>query len=107
MTAAHHPLDWSNSEVGLFLGLLSLVTLTITLILYFSLVSQTNYQLMAIMIINTNDTVINIMMIVAIIVGFVQVQNLNTIKTENEHDSLLLIGASGTPVDKINVSIVR
>ena len=35
------------------------------------------------------------MMIVAIIIGFVQVQNLDFIKTENEHDSLLLIGASG------------
>ena len=97
----HHPLDWSNSEVGLFLGLLSLVTLTITLILYFSLVSQTNYQLIAIMIINTNDTVINAMMIVAIIVGFVQVQTLNTVKTEKEDDSLLLIGASGEMRSKI------
>ena len=62
---------------------------------HLSLVSQTNYQLIAIMIINTNDTVINAMMIVAIIVGFVQVQTLNTVKTENEDDSLLLIGASG------------
>ena len=47
------------------------------------------------MIVNLNDTVINAMMIVAIIIGFVQVQNLDFIKTENEHDSLLLIGASG------------
>ena len=93
--AAHHPLDWSNSEIGLFLGLLSLVTLTITLILYFSLVNQPNYQLIASVIININDTLINAMMIMAIIIGFVQVQNLKFVKTENEHDSLLLIGASG------------
>ena len=93
--AAHHPLDWSNSEIGLFLGLLSLVTLTITLILYFSLVNQADYQLIASVIININDTLINAMMIMAIIVGFVQVQNLKFVKTENEHDSLLLIGASG------------
>ena len=92
---AHHPLDWSNSEIGLFLGLLSLVTLTITLILYFSLVNQTDYQLIASVIININDTLINAMMIMAIIIGFVQVQNLKFVKTENEHDSLLLIGASG------------
>ena len=94
--AAHHPLDWSNSEVGLFLGLLSLVTLTITLILYFSLVNQSDYQLIASVIININDSLINAMMIMAIIVGFVQVQDLKFVKTENEHDSLLLIGASGS-----------
>ena len=95
LTVRHHPLDWSNSEIGLFLGLLSLVTLTITLILYFSLVNQPSYQLIASVIININDTLINAMMIMAIIIGFVQVQNLKFVKTENEHDSLLLIGASG------------
>ena len=47
----YHRLDWSGSDVGLFIGLLALVTLTITLILYFSLVSQEEYHLIAVLII--------------------------------------------------------
>jgi hypothetical protein len=34
------PLDWSSSSFGLFMGLLSLVTLIINLIIYFALVNQ-------------------------------------------------------------------
>ncbi len=34
------PLDWSSSAFGLFMGLLSLVALIITLIVYFALVNQ-------------------------------------------------------------------
>jgi hypothetical protein len=36
--------DWSASSFGLFMGLLSLVTLIITLILYFALVNQEEYR---------------------------------------------------------------
>ena len=36
--------DWSSSSFGLFMGLLSLVTLIITLILYFALVNQEEYR---------------------------------------------------------------
>lgn len=35
-----HPLDWSSSSFGLFMGLLSLVALIINLIVYFALVNQ-------------------------------------------------------------------
>ena len=91
----YHRLDWSGSDVGLFIGLLALVTLTITLILYFSLVSQEEYHLIAVLIINITDTAINIFMCVAIVIGFVQVRNLRFVQAENEHDVLLIIGASG------------
>ena len=53
------------------------VTLTITLILYFSLVKQERFQLIAVLIINITDTVINLIMIAAIIIGFVQVWTVN------------------------------
>ena len=91
----YHRMDWSGSDVGLFIGLLALVTLTITLILYFSLVNQEQYHLIAVLIINVTDTAINIFMCIAIIIGFVQVRNLRFVQAENEHDGLLLIGASG------------
>ena len=88
-------MDWSGSDIGLFIGLLSLVTLTITLILYFSLVNQERFHLIAVLIINVTDTAINIFMCIAIIVGFIQVRNLRFVQAENEHDVLLIIGASG------------
>ena len=91
----YHRLDWSGSDVGLFIGLLALVTLTITLILYFSLVNQEQYHLIAVLIINITDTAINIFMCIAIIIGFFQVRNLRFVQAENEHDVLLIIGASG------------
>lgn len=37
-------LDWSSSSVGLFVGLLSLVALIITLILYFALVDHEDFR---------------------------------------------------------------
>jgi len=40
----HQALDWSSSSTGLFLGLLSLVFLIITLILYFALVDHQDYR---------------------------------------------------------------
>ena len=88
-------MDWSGSDIGLFIGLLSLVTLTITLILYFSLVNQERFHLIAVLIINVTDTAINIFMCIAIIIGFIQVRNLRFVQAENEHDVLLIIGASG------------
>ena len=75
-TKSHHPLDWSSSAVGLFIGLFALVTLTIGLILYFALVSQERYHLIAVLIINISDTVINCFMIIAMVVGFIQIRNL-------------------------------
>ena len=94
----HYRLDWSQSEVGLFFGLFALVTLTITLILYFSLVSQVKYQLIAVLVINITDTIINLAMIIATIIGFVQVRNLSFHSNDNEHDSLLVVGALGESV---------
>ena len=46
------PLDWSGSSFGLFMGLLSMVTLIIALILYFALVNQEDYQMVAILVNN-------------------------------------------------------
>jgi len=88
-------MDWSSSAIGLFLGLLALVTLTITLILYFALVNQENFHLIAVLIINVNDTIINTLMVVAIIIGFFQVRNLQFVQSENEHDILMIISAFG------------
>ena len=85
----------SNSETGMFLGLFCLVTLTITLILYFSLVSQARYHLIAVFILNISDALINIVMIIAIGIGFVQVRALKFVSTKSEHDNLLLLGALG------------
>jgi len=88
-------MDWSSSAIGLFLGLLALVTLTITLILYFALVNQENFHLIAVLIINVNDTIINALMVIAIIIGFCQVRNLQFVQSENEHDILMIISAFG------------
>jgi hypothetical protein len=57
-----------------FAGLFALVTLTITLILYFALVNQEDFHLIAVLIINVSDTIINLLMAFAIIVGFFQVR---------------------------------
>ena len=79
VTKKHHqrePLDWSSSSYGLFMGLLSLVTSIITLIIYFALVNQDKYQLFAILINNVSDTVINFLMIFAMIYGFVRTRHL-------------------------------
>ena len=91
----HQRLDWSGSDCGLFLGLLALVTLTITLILYFSLINQERFHLIGVLIINITDTIISIFMCIAIIVGFIQIRNLRFVQIDNEHDILLIIGASG------------
>lgn len=52
------------------------VTLTITLLLYFTLVSKERFHLPAVLIINVTDTVINLLMCLAILLGFFQVRNL-------------------------------
>lgn len=91
----HHGMDWSSSAIGLFLGLLALVTLTITLILYFALVNQENFHLIAVLIINVNDTLINGLMVIAIFIGFIQVRNLKFVQSEDEHDVLMVISSFG------------
>ncbi|XP_023336803.1 uncharacterized protein LOC111707854 [Eurytemora carolleeae] len=88
-------MDWSSSAIGLFLGLLALVTLTITLILYFALVNQENFHLIAVLMINVNDTIINCLMVLAIIIGFIQIRNLQFVQSDNEHDILMIISAFG------------
>jgi len=91
----HQRMDWSSSAIGLFLGLLALVTLTITLILYFALVNQKDFHLIAVLIINVSDTVINGLMVIAIIIGFIQIRNLKFVQSENTHDMLMIISAFG------------
>ena len=53
------PLDWSSSSVGLFLGLLSLVTLIIGLITYFALIEQEEYTTVAVLVNTLSETAIN------------------------------------------------
>ena len=53
------PLDWSGSSLGLFMGLLSMVTLIIALILYFALVNQEDYQLVAILVNNVSGRLLS------------------------------------------------
>jgi len=91
----HQRMDWSASAIGLFLGLLALVTLTITLILYFALVNQESFHLIAVLLINVNDTIINGLMVVAIIIGFFQIRNLQFVQSDNVHDVLMMISAFG------------
>ncbi len=62
------PLDWSSSSVGLFLGLLSLVTLIISLIIYFALVNQDDFRLVAIVVNSGADSIVNFSMVIAMLV---------------------------------------
>lgn len=81
-TMSHHPrepLDWSSSSFGLFIGLLGLVTSTVVLILYFALVNQDDLRFFAILANNISDTIINTMMIVAMVIGFFQIKNLELV----------------------------
>ena len=70
------PLDWSSSSFGLFTGLLSLATSIIALILYFALINQQEFRYVAILANNISDTIINGLMIVAMIIGFFQIRSL-------------------------------
>ncbi|XP_040580037.1 proton channel OtopLc isoform X2 [Lepeophtheirus salmonis] len=96
----HRPyhLDWSSSSVGLFMGLLSLVGLIISLILYFALVNQEKYRLLAVLINNIMDTLINGLMILAMIFGFYQTRKLSLVRSEKDYDIISIISASGIVV---------
>merc|ERR1719369_2509595 len=87
--------DWSGSDIGLFAGLLALVTFTITMLLYFSMVNQKQFQHIGVLMINITDTGITAFMCIAIIIGFLRVRNLQFLQKKNETDGLLVISASG------------
>ena len=88
-------LEWSGSDVGLFTGLLVLVTHMITMLLYFSLINQPNYRYMAVLIMNITDTTINALMSLAILIGFIRVKNMKIIQDQEDQDILLTLSASG------------
>eukprot|EP00094_Tigriopus_californicus_P010477 TCALIF_10106-PA protein Name:"Similar to Otop2 Otopetrin-2 (Mus musculus)" AED:0.10 eAED:0.10 QI:20/0.5/0.22/1/0.37/0.22/9/0/754 len=90
------PLDWSASSVGLFLGLLALVTLIISMILHFALIDQHDYTTLAITIDSSIDSVINVCMIVGSLVGFLQIQNLVLINSHHvQADKIMIITGFG------------
>lgn len=115
------PLDWSSSSFGLFTGLLSLVALIINLIVYFALVNQVrhtqlynaiticgiyflskyssakeNYTRVGILVNNLTDTIINIFMILAMLIGFFQIRHLDFQEaTEAETDTTMIVTAFG------------
>jgi len=94
----HHrePLDWSSSSYGLFIGLLGLVTSTVVLILYFALVNQNDFRFFAILANNISDLIINTMMIVAMVIGFFQIKNLELIDdSEGDYDAIMITTAFG------------
>lgn len=78
------PLDWSSSSVGLFLGLLSLVTLIISLIIYFALVNQPDFHLVAIVVNSAADSIVNLSMVAAMLVGFFQIRHLHLAGDEQQ-----------------------
>lgn len=90
------PLDWSASSVGLFLGLLALVTLIISMILHFALIDQHDYTTLAIAIDSSIDIVINVCMIIGCIIGFVQIQSLVLIDSHHvQSDTIMIITGFG------------
>ena len=70
------------------------MTSTVVLILYFALVNQDELRFFAILANNISDTVINAMMIVAMVIGFFQIKNLE------------LVGKSSRQFKIINIAII-
>eukprot|EP00095_Tigriopus_kingsejongensis_P005656 maker-scaffold209_size256900-snap-gene-0.22 protein:Tk05656 transcript:maker-scaffold209_size256900-snap-gene-0.22-mRNA-1 annotation:"conserved hypothetical protein" len=97
------PLDWSSSSVGLFLGLLSLVTLIICLILYFALMDQSDYKPMAIIINSVSDIVINAGMSLAILIGFVQVGRMDFHPPARPNDADVILVLTGFGICLYNI----
>ena len=88
-------LDWTGSDLGLFAGLFALVSLVITMLLYFSMVSQHQYKRIAVLVINITDTSITASMCCAIMIGFYQARNLKIIQNKSDNDLLLSISSLG------------
>ncbi|KAJ8919487.1 hypothetical protein NQ315_002108 [Exocentrus adspersus] len=89
--------DCVGASKGLFFGLLMLVGSLICLILFFVLVYNKDFWLLAIYLADVSHCVLMVLSIIAIIVGFIRVQSLK-FKTEEQsdlNDILLRVSAFG------------
>ncbi|KAL1505390.1 hypothetical protein ABEB36_004967 [Hypothenemus hampei] len=89
--------DCVGASKGLFFGLLMLVASLICLILFFVLVHHKELGLLAIYLADVSHCVLMILSIIAIIIGFIRVQNLK-FRTEEQsdlNDILLRVSAFG------------
>ncbi|ENN74718.1 hypothetical protein YQE_08700, partial [Dendroctonus ponderosae] len=89
--------DCVGASKGLFFGLLMLVASLICLILFFVMIHHKDLGLLAIYLADVSHCVLMVLSIVAIIIGFIRVQNLK-FKTEEQsdlNDILLRVSAFG------------
>ncbi|XP_066245321.1 proton channel OtopLc isoform X11 [Euwallacea similis] len=89
--------DCVGASKGLFFGLLMLVASLICLILFFVLIHHKELGLLAIYLADVSHCVLMVLSIIAIIIGFIRVQNLK-FKTEEQsdlNDILLRVSAFG------------
>ncbi|XP_076273744.1 proton channel otopetrin-like a isoform X20 [Rhynchophorus ferrugineus] len=89
--------DCVGASKGLFFGLLMLVGSLICLILFFVLIHHKDLGMLAIWLADVSHCVLMVLSIIAIIIGFIRVQNLK-FKTEEQsdlNDILLRVSAFG------------
>ncbi|XP_074038413.1 uncharacterized protein isoform X2 [Leptinotarsa decemlineata] len=95
--AQHGRVDCIGASKGLFFGLLMLVGSLICLILFFVLISNNSFRILAIYLAEVSHCGLMVLSIIAIIVGFIRIQSLK-FKTEEQNelnDILLRISAFG------------
>ncbi|KAG5895146.1 hypothetical protein JTB14_007317 [Gonioctena quinquepunctata] len=95
--AQHGRVDCVGASKGLFFGLLMLVGSLICLILFFVLISNDSFRILAIYLAEVSHCALIVLSIIAIIVGFIRIQSLK-FKAEEQNDLndiLLRISAFG------------
>lgn len=90
-------MNCAGSSKGLFFGLLILVIATICLIVFFVLIENEHYSLLAIFLSDVSHSAIMVMTIFTIIVGFFRIKQLRfqADRTDHLRDILLTVAAYG------------
>ncbi|XP_035213552.1 proton channel OtopLc-like isoform X3 [Stegodyphus dumicola] len=90
-------MNCAGSSKGLFFGLLILVIATICLIVFFVLIENEHYSLLAIFLSDVSHSAIMVMTIFTIIVGFFRIKQLKfqADRTDHLRDILLTVAAYG------------
>ncbi|XP_028967086.1 proton channel OtopLc [Galendromus occidentalis] len=91
---ASHTLTCAGSSKGLFLGLFVLVCSTICLIVFFVLVQHNRHKIVAIYMSESSHCGIQILTILAILIGFFRVRKLKFHPSRNEHLRSILLSVS-------------
>lgn len=90
----HYSVDCARAHKGLFVGILILVLTIISLILFFVLISRSEFVSLAVMEVNICELTLYGMSTLATIIGMIQVRQLKYDGGRNlELDNILLIGA--------------